>query len=249
MIDPDGIHTIEQFVLAKYYLTRNVYRHKVRLISDQMIVRAIMLGVEVDQYPELVELYAFDDSEAFVKKYLTWDDARFMQAFAAPHLPKCGSLLQRLIERRLLKRVFTRKVRDFREDVRELVMALGKKENDAVRAAIEMEVASLLSSQFKMEIDPAFVIAHSFSVRSVRESSRNDEAGILVATSPPRTFESESTLFASINEAYIDQYVQMYAPVAWPTAAEKNKHCRHAKEGIQEAIESACLKSLAGVKP
>jgi HD superfamily phosphohydrolase len=34
MIDPDGIHAVEQYVLAKYYLTTNVYRHRVRLITD-----------------------------------------------------------------------------------------------------------------------------------------------------------------------------------------------------------------------
>lgn len=29
LIRPDGVHAIEQFVLAKYYLTTMVYRHKV----------------------------------------------------------------------------------------------------------------------------------------------------------------------------------------------------------------------------
>ena len=28
MIDPDGVHAVEQYVLAKYYLTTNVYRHQ-----------------------------------------------------------------------------------------------------------------------------------------------------------------------------------------------------------------------------
>lgn len=34
LIRPDGVHAIEQFVMAKYYLTTMVYRHKVRLITD-----------------------------------------------------------------------------------------------------------------------------------------------------------------------------------------------------------------------
>ena len=36
-ISIDGIHALEQFVLAKYYMTTQVYRHKIRLITDQMI--------------------------------------------------------------------------------------------------------------------------------------------------------------------------------------------------------------------
>lgn len=35
-----GIHALEQFILAKYYITQTVYRHKVRLITDEMIIRA-----------------------------------------------------------------------------------------------------------------------------------------------------------------------------------------------------------------
>jgi HD superfamily phosphohydrolase len=49
LIRPDGVHAVEQFVMAKYYLTTMVYRHKVRLITDQMIVRAIELGIEKDR--------------------------------------------------------------------------------------------------------------------------------------------------------------------------------------------------------
>lgn len=45
MIEPDGIHTLEQFVLAKYYITTQVVRHRIRLITDQMLIRAIILGL------------------------------------------------------------------------------------------------------------------------------------------------------------------------------------------------------------
>ena len=45
MVSADGVHALEQFVLAKYYLTAQVYSHRVRLVTDQMVVRAITLGV------------------------------------------------------------------------------------------------------------------------------------------------------------------------------------------------------------
>ena len=45
-ISIDGLHTLEQFVLAKYYMTTQVYRHRIRLITDQMIERGISLGIE-----------------------------------------------------------------------------------------------------------------------------------------------------------------------------------------------------------
>ena len=83
MIDEDGVHALEQFVLAKYYLTTNVYRHRVRLVTDQMIVCAIVLGIEVDGLKELRELYTFDNSAAFFNRYIAFNDSRFLFQFDA----------------------------------------------------------------------------------------------------------------------------------------------------------------------
>jgi len=54
MVEENGLHALEQFVLAKYYLTTQVYRHRVRLITDAMLVRALEIGVRRDQlqFPE-----------------------------------------------------------------------------------------------------------------------------------------------------------------------------------------------------
>ena len=68
MISSDGVHALEQFVLAKYYLTAQVYSHRVRLITDQMVVRAISLGIEEDGIPELKTLYTYDGREEFVSQ-------------------------------------------------------------------------------------------------------------------------------------------------------------------------------------
>ena len=56
-----AVHAVEQYVLAKYYMTTNVYRHRVRLITDQMIVRAIILGDRGGWVDELRKIYAFDN--------------------------------------------------------------------------------------------------------------------------------------------------------------------------------------------
>jgi HD superfamily phosphohydrolase len=246
MIKPDGIHAAEQFVLAKYYLTTNVYRHKVRLITDQMIVRAIILGIERDNNDDLRRLYTFDGSDTFVGNYLTWDDARFMQTFVSERTPSsCGQMLARLRERRLLKRVFVARVKDLRADIREIVTGISRRERDALRSAIEKGIAEELHAQTGHPIDPDFVIVHAFDIKSVRETSRNEEEGILIATSPePKPFLNESTLFASINEGYVDQFVEVYVPVAWDTMADKKKLCRECHEPIKQIIETHCQETV-----
>ncbi|MDX2151474.1 MAG: HD domain-containing protein [Bryobacteraceae bacterium] len=112
MIHSDGVHALEQFVLAKYYLTAQVYSHRVRLITDQMIIRAISLGISVDELEELKSLYSYDGSEEFVQRYTAWDDARFSLTFGDEKLAGkyCQEIVKRLRQRRLIKQVFESRV-------------------------------------------------------------------------------------------------------------------------------------------
>ncbi len=246
MIIPDGVHAVEQYVLAKYYLTTNVYRHRVRLVTDQMIVRAIVLGIEEDGLKDLEKVYAFDNSEAFMAHYAEWDDARLLHAFDSRGQSHtlCGDLLTRLQVRRLHKLVYSKRVEQqtFEDpQVRERLLRLGKKENDELRKRLESEIAAILETQGCARIDPRLVIAHGFDIQSVRTSSRNDEASIMVVrTGGPRPFEQDSSLFASISEGYAEAYLEVYAPVAWDTRADRQKLRSSLERPITECVESIC---------
>jgi uncharacterized protein len=66
----DGVNALEQFVLAKYYMTTQVYRHKIRLVTDAMIVRGIELGIEKDGIGWLTNLYSYKASGEYLENYL-----------------------------------------------------------------------------------------------------------------------------------------------------------------------------------
>ncbi|MBN2563013.1 MAG: HD domain-containing protein [Phycisphaerae bacterium] len=242
MIAPDGVHAVEQYVLAKYYLTTNVYRHRVRLITDQMIVRAIRLGIERDDLEELRRLYAFDNSDDFFENYRGWDDARFLLTFSGADSKQglCNDVLGRLRSRNLLKRVFACRIRDFSPPaLQELLMNLDKRENDTIRAKLERSIAGILPKEGNAAISPSFVIVHTFTIRSVRVTSRNDEGSIMVACRPePRPFEQESALFESIDESYTEGYVEVYAPVTWANSTERKRVKSKLEQEIRKLIES-----------
>ena len=244
MIDPDGIHAVEQYVLAKYYLTTNVYRHRVRLITDQMIVRAIRLGIDKDDITDLRRLYSYDASAQFIENYSKWDDASFLMRFADDSSPqtRCGELLQRLRHRRLLKRVFSSQIKDFADpSLRDLLSKLDSPANDDLREKLESAIAGILSRQTEEQPRADFIIAHAYTIKSVRTTSRNDEAGIMVARHPrPRPFEDESALFASINEGYTEGYLDVYAPISWDPSTDKKRMRRELEKPIREAIENLC---------
>jgi HD superfamily phosphohydrolase len=242
MIRADGVHAIEQFVMAKYYLTTMVYRHKVRQITDQMIIRAIILGIEFDGIRNLGRLYRFEQKPKFYENYLEWNDAKFLDKFGenGPKGAKCTMLIQRLINRALLKRVFYAPAKEFDADCKERLMSIEEPENISTRQQIESEIAKALTKEFKSTIEPHFTILHTYQIKSVRESSRNDEASILVAKPGrmPGKFEDESVLFSSINERLSDEYVEVYAPVSWSDPAERVRHLNAITPVLKEIIST-----------
>jgi uncharacterized protein len=256
MIDSDGIHAVEQYVLAKYYLTSNVYRHKVRLITDQMIVRAIILGIEEDELEDLAAIYSFDNSPDFFSRYTVWNDARLMAAFCGDAKPDtfCGRIFDRLRSRRLFKRVFHERIQKFAEvEVRDKLLKISGKASDLLRKEIEVALADILTSQFRGEndekVDPLEVILHVFDIKSVRTTSRNDESGIPIANrGAPLFFQDESALFASINDSYTEGFVEVYspAPPSWTDRTQRSKWLNSLHVPIREAIESVVSSTLKG---
>ncbi len=251
MIDPDGIHAVEQYVLAKYYLTTNVYRHRVRLITDQMLVRAIRLGIDVEGNRELRKLYTFDGSTEFFNNYRAWDDARFMTAFGTDPVgtSHCRELIARLRERRLLKRVFSASLDDFDSpELREVLTKIEKQENAAARLKLEAAIAGEVQKIVGGAIDPRLLIIHVYTIKSVRVSSRNDEGSIMVArpAQVPVPFEDGSALFRSINEGYTEGYVEVYAPIAWDTETDKKRTRERLRIPIRQCIEAMKPATLEG---
>jgi HD superfamily phosphohydrolase len=245
VVDEDGVHPAEQFMLAKYYMTANVYRHRVRLITDQMIGRAIHLGVERDAVEPMKHLFSFDNTDAFIANYQLWDDSRFMETFCPLHADPpgrlSGMLLRRLRERQLLKEVYSERVEGLDGRFREMVGDISKPRYDRLRVAIETEVGDFLEMKLGTKCTSGFVIAHSFTIKSVRESSRNEENQVLVRCGDrPRYFTDESKLLGSINEAFSDDLFKIYAPIKWPDPIKRDELRQSWKPQIRELVEKQC---------
>jgi HD superfamily phosphohydrolase len=252
MIKPSGLHALEQFIMAKYYLTTQVYRHRVRLITDHMLTRAIVLGIEVDGIDELRSLYTYPGEPDFALQYVTWDDARLLLTYTDHRFAGkyCHDLLTRLVLRQLLKQVFERPVTKevFQdEQVRDGLARLTRtgdkpeerKQGDELRAELEAALATAISETLQEEVDPRLVILNTYTIKSVRAESRDDEKAILVSDSPqPVSFEERSTLFRSIDERMDETVAEVYAPVAYETEADKRKMLNLLHDPIMSVLSS-----------
>jgi uncharacterized protein len=201
-ISEGGVHSLEQFILAKYYMTTQVYRHRVRLITDQMITRGLKLGVEEDGIDWLHSLYAFQEGEEHCRTWVQYDDDVLSHRLLTLRGYAAG-MFARLRERRLHKRISRANVARF-SPVARLVLL---KPFVEVQPLLEGAIASLLG------MDPKLVIAHRYTVQSRREDEQDSVGNIMVrGPSGMRPFNEVSPLFAALDSRYKQIYLEFYVP-------------------------------------
>ncbi|RKY16782.1 MAG: hypothetical protein DRP63_04815 [Planctomycetota bacterium] len=105
----DGVVAIEQLVVARYQITRQVYAHRVRRIAEKMLQRAILDAKDKDE--EIHTLFSFNpQEERWWKTFLKSNDHWLMSRLeaVATRYPEstCAKMSERLAARRLLKEVY-----------------------------------------------------------------------------------------------------------------------------------------------
>ena len=103
-IDESGIFAVEQLVIAKHHMTQQVYSHRIRVITDYMIVRGLKLAIE-DGLAEIRNLYSYDGSAEFCSNYIEYFDEKVFNVILKSDLERPKRIFERLHSRRLYKQV------------------------------------------------------------------------------------------------------------------------------------------------
>ena len=242
MLRRAGTTAFEQYALAKHYITQNVYQHKGRLITDEMITRAIALGIRVDHIAAMEKLYQFDGSDAFYANYITWHDARFMTEFTGRKAKtgKCKEILGRLVDRHLFKRVFKADLDAFSVEVK---TGMGNYKEDPsnlkLRMRIERGLADVLSFHLRTAVDPDFVIFKRVKIKSIHELAMNDGQILVESNGAPQPIDEVSRFLGSVGKAGAGVDLEVYAPIEWATRSQRDAFCEKFSQGIMDAIEAA----------
>ena len=222
-ISQNGIYALEQFVLAKYYMKTQVYHHRIRLITDQMIERAISLGIEKDRIGWLRDLYAYDGSRKYLENYLSWTDDRLTTKILEESSDtRVNSIFRRLMERKLLKCILKVNQNAFADPVARMMVFA---ESGKFHKALE----TMIADHFKID-EADLVICKLVTFPSAVKT----ESQILVVDpgKKPAYFHQESALFGAVNLAILEQTFQVYAPVTYKDEKDKNKRIREFREEI-----------------
>lgn len=69
----EGVEAAEQYVLAKYFITRQVYQHKIRMVTDVMLIEGMRNAIRLGN-SKMQSLFTYKATIAFVDNYLKYDD-------------------------------------------------------------------------------------------------------------------------------------------------------------------------------
>lgn len=110
-IHEEGVHAVEQMLLAKYHMNTQVYQHRIRRIADAMITRGIEHALK-EGVTEIKRLYDFIDTGDFLNKYLQYDDNKLISVILSAGKELSQEYFKRITRRQLFKEVFFIEIND-----------------------------------------------------------------------------------------------------------------------------------------
>ena len=241
-INSKGIYALEQLLLARYHMTRQVYWHRVSLISNEMIIRGITLAIE-EGNTKMKELYQYDenDKENFIQKYLNYHDENVVDILRNCPQEKAQAIFSRLYGRKLFKTVANLRLKD-ETNIRVKRRLLTMKDDPQLRLELETAVADYLG------IDADYVIIKPLQIRNPNYGSRsyilNPEAITIVDewSSEPRAMSDyTSELFFArplADDETSLEMVQVYVPPEGDNLSQKQRRLALEPE-IQNILRSA----------
>jgi HD superfamily phosphohydrolase len=124
-------------------MNTQVYRHRVRQITDAMIVRAIELGMEIDRHQWLKDLYNYQDNAEYRENYLSWNDDKLLLRMIDDSTPKGPSktIFQALVARNLFKEILRIKYNELGLLAKNALLSLDATKKREITRGVERAIA------------------------------------------------------------------------------------------------------------
>jgi len=236
-VEEGGVDSVEQFVFAKYFMTRQVYAHRVRIICDEMIARAVELGLD-EEVDFLCQLYRYRNTEDYLHNYSQWNDSKMIDSILNNQKKgRCEEIFRRLYERRLFKMVFSVRFRELEgipSPFRDRLSEISSPDERDLRRELEHQISRLQ----QLQCAPEHVILNCPITESPKEMFLRSEGELQVIRKmkPSMSFGDASPVFASISESFRDQRLDVYAPLEYEG--------RRGKDDILSSLDKEILKLL-----
>ncbi len=196
-VKQEGVQTVEQYVLAKYFIAQQVYQHKIRHITDHMIIEGIKNSI-ADGNDELKYIYKYENDVKYIDNYLKSNDQMVFNSIFNNSKPESlgYQYFDMLKNRRLLKELFNRKyVEIVRRESLEAHQRL-----EEIKNGNFIDLAKEISTKTSLHGCYTYIAVYSLKSPLVKKSYSTDEQSIRIKKGPKTTWvlDSESELFTEI---------------------------------------------------
>ena len=219
----EGIYALEQLLLAKRHMTQQVYRHRVRSISDAMIVRGIQLAIR-DGNEELKRLYQYEEKSKFIKNYVQSHDERLIDILKDCDQKKAKEIFKRLYERKLFKMISEIPLKDIDD-------AVAKRQLLQMDNEQKLQWERKIAEHISIEVD--YVIVEKLQIQNPNYGSRSynlNPESIMIFDEKQEVLKSFSTYANKLilarppsDESDLE-IVQVYAPMkSWDALSKEQR--------------------------
>ena len=168
-ISDEGIYALEQLLLAKHHMTQQVYSHRVRSISDAMIVRGIELAIKGNQ--EIEQLYRYNETSEFIENYIEYHDERLIDILKRCDQEKARNIFDRLYSRKLFKMAGELPLKDV--DSAPAKRRLLQMDDEQKQTGNEQKRKWEERIAEHLKIDPDYIIVNKLHIRNPNYRSRS----------------------------------------------------------------------------
>jgi hypothetical protein len=238
-ISESGLFAVEQLILAKHHMIQQVYAHRVRTITDTMIVRGLELAIDED-VPGIRELYSYDGSQDYINRYLEYHDDKVISILADCDFEHPREIFQRLLDRRLYKELVLLPIddRNVRNDI--LLHRLMTLSRDAI-TELEGKIADHINCE------PWEVIVQRKNIKNPAYYGPGEIDPETIYVIPHGSYPRSLGTYVELVSSKIPRYERLHviAPYEWPEQST-DEDLKNLKDRVQDEIVEIIFDSLEG---
>ena len=236
--DQEGIYALEQLVMAKYHMSHQVYYHRIRGITDAMLVRGLGLAIKAGLEPAN-KLYRYDGSPEFVANYVKFYDEYLIQVLSESSHDVVREIFNRLLNRHLMKQICVFPIDEVDNSIlRDKISRIDAESNQSRK--LEEAIASDIGAQ------PDLVIVTRQSIknptfRTPSDQLAEEEIIVLDPEGIPRKIGEYPDLIFNLNKtASSRETLHVFAPRDnWNDAVENDSERSDLHDRVKDLILSA----------
>lgn len=233
-INEDGIHSIEQLLLAKYHMNIQVYKHRIRRITDAMLVKGVEYAIN-ENIKEVNDLVKFNDSIDYLNKYVKYEDYHLIELILHESSGLAKEYLKRISQRKLFKQIF--KIEINKENFKDSILL-----RNVLKASKEQlsDIAEAVSNIIEVPKDLIIIDKQTTSNPTFKNYSVDiNMQGIMV-----KNYKRDKKFFSEVSEIFHNQSIDptrqmlyIYSPLdKMPLRSERQTFILEKHEKILDAI-------------